>query len=77
MMLEFINKLHADKTLKKLFEAGFLNQKAFIYRTTYIYFDQQVRTGMKVSAAVDKTSAMTKMTPRTIYKIIKIMKSDA
>ena len=75
-MIEILNRLYSDKTMQKLYEAGFVTQRAFTYRATYLYYDQQRKVGYSVSEAVEKTAQACRVKVRTIYKIIKVFKED-
>lgn len=71
MMIEVINKMCEDGTIKKLHRAGFISQKLFTYKSIYNHFAKLIKEEHPFTEAVHKTSAECKVTVRTVYKVIK------
>lgn len=75
-MIDILNKMYSDGSLRKLYEAGFVTQRALTYRIVYINYLELKEKNVKTDAAATKLSTTYSITKRTVYKIIKTFKND-
>ena len=70
MMIEVINRMCEDGTIKKLHQAGFISQKLFTYKSAYNHFANLIKNEYAFTEAIHKTATECKITVRTMYRII-------
>lgn len=73
-VIRIINKLADDGSLKTLMRAGIVSPKIYMQRNVFLEYDKNVKTGMKPKESVEKCADDFKVSERTIFRAIKIMK---
>lgn len=74
MMIDFINKMCEDGTIKKLHQAGFVSQKLFTYKAVYNHFGLLMKEkDYSFTEAVHKTASDFKLNKKTVYEVIKVL----
>ena len=76
MMHEKIKVLNDDGTLKALIRAGLVSPKILMYYEIHAKFSFYISRGYKTNQAVIKTAMTVNVSERTVYKAIKIMRTD-
>lgn len=74
-MIELVNTLYSNGTLKELILAGLVSPKINFYRDVYLDYDKNIKTRKvsKTQAAIDTADAF-RVQVSTVYRIIGIMK---
>ena len=75
-MIELVDKLYKDGSLKKLIKGGLVSPKIMFYREVYLDYDKNIRVAKvkeRVRAAED-TADTFKISTAMVYRIVKIMK---
>ncbi len=72
-MIELLNKLETDGTLKRLLDAGFISYKVCFHKQLYEHWNRNVIGGMKSNEAALSTSVEFNITKGTVWKAIKSM----
>lgn len=73
MMIDIINKMCEDGSIKALHQAGFISQRLFTYKSTYNHFAELMKKDYSFTEAVAKTSEDCRLTRKTVYQIIRTL----
>lgn len=75
MMIEILDRLHDSGELRELVHSGLISPNAIFWRRIYHSYKKQIEDGVKPFQAVNDISDIFGISNRSVYRILKILKS--